>query len=418
MNIAIGKIGKSILFNESQWGVRGGDIEAPTFYENLFLKNPDINFYLIGASDFGRLDSKKRNRINKHNNIIDVYDGLKEFKEKEYKGPEEGLRVEYIEKWTNENISKIDAGLLFAGPTGTNNVFGRTRKITSPDDFASPLSMLCKFAGPVIHFLNITKIPYALIVNDPRYFPSTMRDLFHRPKILLSQYDEIIKHTSRKSYSDLTNEVVSIKSNYTRIETIFLVGKEKDKVEIPNESLFDSFLNPEPQKTERNINFMVVCNEGKPSRYPDLKKYILDHVKDIDIYGHWDNRVIGNDERFKGPKKFEELQKMLPHVKYTFCIPIKKGWVTSKFWEMAHYGIIPFLHPEYDTQNHLKCPPFLRISSPDDLFKKIKFLENNPKAYKELQNNISNMLKEEYYNGSFLNNLATTTIKELVNETV
>jgi len=158
---------------------------------------------------------------------------------------------------------------------------------------------------------------------------------------------------------------------------------------------------------------MIVCNEGRPSRYNDLKKYILDHVEEVDIYGKWDERTIGDDVRFKGPKKFNDLQEMLPRVKYTFCIPIKKGWVTAKFWEMAHYGIIPFLHPTYDEQDNLKCPEFLRVKDSADLFKKIQFLEDNPDAYETLKGNIESMLKDEYYDGSYLNDLAIKTLKEI-----
>jgi len=52
MKCAIGKVGKSILFNPQRWGATGGDNEAPIFYENLIHRNPNVTFYLIGASDF------------------------------------------------------------------------------------------------------------------------------------------------------------------------------------------------------------------------------------------------------------------------------------------------------------------------------------------------------------------------------
>ena len=52
MNVAIGKIGKSILFDTTKWGAHGGDIDAPVFYENLFHKNPDVNFYIVKSTTF------------------------------------------------------------------------------------------------------------------------------------------------------------------------------------------------------------------------------------------------------------------------------------------------------------------------------------------------------------------------------
>ena len=45
MNIVIGKLGKSILFNSKNWGAIGGDLDAPIFYENLITKQWFIDEY-------------------------------------------------------------------------------------------------------------------------------------------------------------------------------------------------------------------------------------------------------------------------------------------------------------------------------------------------------------------------------------
>lgn len=413
-SIAVGKIGKSVLFNSSQWGAIGGDNEAPIFYENLFHKNPDITFYIVGASDYSRIDKSERDRINQCGNVIDAWDTFTEWG-KSYRGESKSKRQDYLAEWMKTS-PKIDIGLLFIGPTGTSNVVGKSRLMTDPTTLASPIEMLSKYAGPVIDYLNMNKqMPWVGILNDPRFFPANMRDMFHRPSLVLSQYTESIKHTTVTAYDNPKPETVTVQSNYTAIETIFLIGKEKGKAitEAPAASL-DLFFEDtvELKEGEKDIKFMIVCNEGRPSRYSDLKKYILDHVEDVDIYGKWTDEILNNDKRFKGPKKFNDLQQMLPRVKYTFCIPIKKGWVTAKFWEMAHYGIIPFLHPTYDEQNNLKCPEFLRVTDSRDLYKKIEFLEKNPEAYDILRSNIESMLKNEYYDGTYLNNLTIQTLKE------
>lgn len=414
MKIAIGKVGKSILFDSNKWGAIGGDNEAPIFYENLFHNNPDVDFYLVGVSDFTRLDRKEQERINKHGNVHDVWEHFNEWR-KGYDNDERGERIFYMQDWMKNAAPKFDAGLFFMGPTATSNVWGKARKVTEPDKLASPLMMQCKYAGPVVDFINETGMPYAIILNDPRFFPAQMRDLFHRPKVILSQYNEVINHRAWKAYADMEMTHVKIPAEYKAMETIFLIGKERGKAIVDTPSTLDSFFTDavERKEGEKDINFMIVCNEGRPSRYNDLKKYILDHVEEVDIYGKWDERTIGDDVRFKGPKKFNDLQEMLPRVKYTFCIPIKKGWVTAKFWEMAHYGIIPFLHPTYDEQDNLKCPEFLRVKDSADLFKKIQFLEDNPDAYETLKGNIESMLKDEYYDGSYLNDLAIKTLKEI-----
>jgi hypothetical protein len=416
-NCAVGKVGKSILFDSKRWGATGGDNEAPIFYENLFHRNPDVNFYILGGSDFSRLDPKVRARINRHGNVYDAWDGITEFKNyfKQLDDvDQESINIKYLEHWRKNVDPGMDCGFFFMGPTATSNVRGKMYKMTDPTTLASPLFMQAKYAGPLIDYLNETRIPYGIIVNDPRYWPAQMRDLMHRPVKVLSQYDEVVNHRSIREYGSAEIEHVKVPCEYSRVETIFLIGKTRGEQIVETPSTLDAFFGEDTESThEKNIDFMVVCNEGLPSRYPQLKKYILDHVENVEIYGKWDERTIGDDPRFKGPKKFNDLQEMLPRVKYTFCIPIKKGWVTAKFWEMAHYGIIPFLHPDYDEQNHLKCPEFLRVTDSKDLFDKIEFLENNPDAYSELRRNIDGMLKDEYYDGSYLNELAMKTIKEL-----
>ena len=92
--------------------------------------------------------------------------------------------------------------------------------------------------------------------------------------------------------------------------------------------------------------------------------------------------------------------------KYTFCVPIKEGMVTSKYAEMLHYGIIPFLHPSYDTDfNVFPEGHFIRCKSPEDLKKKIEFLNANPEHYKKLFYNLQEKyLKDSYYTGEHVDN--------------
>ena len=136
-SVAIGKIGRSVLFDPSKWGAIGGDNEAPIFYENLFHKNPDVTFYLIGVSDYSRLDRKERERINKHGNVIDPWEGFNAWR-KGWSGDERAERIDYMTHWM-QTAPKIDAGIFFMGPTATSNVYGKSRKVTDPDNLATTL---------------------------------------------------------------------------------------------------------------------------------------------------------------------------------------------------------------------------------------------------------------------------------------
>ena len=158
---------------------------------------------------------------------------------------------------------------------------------------------------------------------------------------------------------------------------------------------------------------MVVLNEGNngvKSRYSELKKYVLDYMDDVEIYGKWDESTIGNDSRFKGSKKFIDLQTILPSVKYTFIIPIKPGWVTSKWIEMLCNGVIPFFHPDYDTQGHCNVPSALRVKTPEELHKKIELLEERPETYKKLLEKCMELLTEDDFSGRTISNTIMSNV--------
>jgi hypothetical protein len=417
MNIFVGKIGKSILFNPNSWGSIGGDNEAPKYYENLFSRNPEHTFYIIGANDYGRLPLADRTRINKHSNVVNVWDHFASWRKQHPEVPDIDTNAVFLSEWYKESGITFNTGVIFAGPTGTSNVNGKTTRMRDPSIIAKPLEMLSRYAGPMLAFLNETRVPYALIVNDPRYFPSNARDWFHRPSIVLSQYEELALTTSKKDYTSGETYIEKIPTTYAAMETIFLIGLERGGTasNVAPANTLDSFFDDAPEiiEGEKDINFMVVLNEGRPSRYKSLKSAILDHIEDVDVYGKWDPEVIGDDKRFKGSVGFHELQCMLPRVKYTYCIPIKKGWVTSKFWEMAHYGIIPFLHPTYDEQNHLKAPSILKVANSKELFGACTFLNTNENGYQMLRANIDSMLKDEFYSGKYLSDLTMSELEKI-----
>ena len=405
MKIGIGKLGKSVSFNSNNWGAVGGDNEAPILFENLIHQNKDHTFVFIGVTDVDRLSSSEQQRINKYNNVINPWSGFSDWKSKNYKSGDNKSddRQKYMEQVIIPNY-KVDKCLFMMGNASTLNVRGKVRKIKDPSELCNPLDMHAKYAGPVIHYLNETKSPWIMVLNDPRLFPGVAKDMFNPPVKVLSQYDETILHKIHTSYTDHTIIENKIPSEYASMETIFLIGKERGRITDDAPNSLDNFFDDAPaESTDKDIKFMIVCNEGRPSRYKDLKRYILDHVEDVDIYGKWNENIISKDSRFKGPKKFNELQSMLPRVKYTFCIPIKKGWCTAKYWEMSHYGIIPFLHPTYDEQHNIKCPDFLRIKDSKDLFDKITYLENDDVAYAKLRIELDSIILDGYYNGNYLN---------------
>ena len=389
-NVVIGKIGKSVKFDSSKFGAIGGDNEAPDLFMLLARKNPDINFYMVGKSDLRLLKPDVKEKLNIPNNIIDVWEGFSGKIHNETKYVYEQMTTKYKDV-------KIDCGLYYNGPASYTSIPNFLKK--QDGNFYSTLDVFKKYVGPITYYENMAKIPFFTLGPDPRYVPIGARDLIYRESFVLSQYNTTgsVKHMTSEIDQTLITEEIPVK--YSGIEKVFFLGKErKDITTIP-----------------KNKKIMIVLNEGGNGglkRGPLLKEYILDNFEDVEVYGQWSEEWL-SDSRFKGPKKFMELQSMLSDVKYTFIIPIQKGWVTAKFWEMINYGIIPFMHPFYDQQKHIPCPDFIRVNSPQELMEKIDYLENNPEEYKKLLVQLYNMLKVEYYDGTFINNVIMNGINKL-----
>lgn len=387
MNIVIGKIGKSTLFDFNKHGSIGGDNDAPNIYLNLAKYNPDINFYMIGKSDLSRY----KGYIPK--NIIDVW---KNFKQQlnEDGSINDDFTTEWVSNYFKKNNIKIDTGIMVSGPTGSFSMKNKIKSIRYYPEFAKPIEMLVNYVSPILHFFNESQIPWISILHDPRYY-RLGRDCFNRPKILLSQYNCEFKEKHIKNYEEQHPDsfmVDNMKCIYAEQEKTFLINKSKKTF------------------NDKNIKLLIVMNSGKNGgmdRYKELKKYILDDERSncCEIYGDWEEEILKSNSQFKGPLKFNLLQDKLKNTKYTFIVPIKEGWTTAKIWEMIQYNIIPFLHPTYDTQNNIQLDEWFRVKDVNDLYNKIDILENNEEKYKKVLHYIQSLVKDEDYSGLNLNNI-------------
>ena len=118
----------------------------------------------------------------------------------------------------------------------------------------------------------------------------------------------------------------------------------------------------------------------------------------MNVYGKW-SEPWGSDPRFKGPVPFRQLRPIIAKTRYTFIIPTDIGWVTSKYWEMIHLGVIPFLHHYYDQQRHLPVPNYLRVSNPKELDFRINELENDRNLRLVLYASLIKFVDNQDYSG-------------------
>ena len=405
MNIAIGKIGKSIKFGPEEKGkgkkaMTAGSIDARIIFQTLIKFNPQHKFYLIGRSNFSRLKPEIRNKIDPHKNVIDVWAGFHNWFESQDDKDEVTESWRFMEHVIKTN-DKFDIGLFIAGGVLDYAVQGKTLK---EGKHIKTLMAAAKYAGPIHHFINETKIPYMVLSLDPRCYPKPTKDILIPPKRILQLKNETMEVEHRVSYE--TDEMVidKVPAVYSGIETLYAVEEDEP-------AGLDAFFDEPEQK--RDINMVLWLNEGKPSRYNDLKNFILDSVDDVEVYGVWNEKAL-KDPRIQ-QVAMSELSWQFPRTKYTFCIPIAPGWATGKFWEMIKHGIIPFMPPEYDDQKNIGFPEELRVKDSNDLLEKINLYNSDEKLYNRLHKQLKDMITPEIKSGKYINDIIMKNVEEVIN---
>ena len=387
-NIGFAKIGKSIKFNQHTQSGVGGDNEASCTLRALANNNPDKTFYIIGRSDFSKISDVTKCNLFPYDNVIDIW-------QKNKLTQKDSTFYTYISDWLKLHNVHLDYTVMMVGQVGTVTIPDKIKKVSDMKDGitdgkgAAVIDMTRNYTSPIACWLNDEKPNYIEIVNDPRYVMNQSRDIFHLPSMSLGQYDYEYETNTIHSYENQERRIRKTKSVYAGMETVFCIDYE-----------YDQQIN-----TNRDVNFMIPLHEAKPSRYNLLKEWVLDEFPDVEIYGRWEHKDAIVDSRFNEPVKMPLLLKKLSNVKFTFIIPISKGWVTSKYIEMIHAGVIPFLHPSYDEQHHISIPDFLRPKTPREFKDRMQQLINNPEQYKSALVALRKaILKPSLYDGSFINN--------------
>ena len=357
---------------------------------------------LIQKSDWNNLTEEEKIEFDPRGVIYDVYS-------------ENNLRAPKFNKnLTREDISFIwkalkdkdlpDFGLgFYAQGLTTTNIPNFLYKYTNPNEFRQVLAANCNYAAPVLDYLNMSKINWYLILQDPRYLGkrAKLRDMYNVPKCILSQYNSESTITTIDKYEiGAPESEKNIKLYYTGIEKLNLINEK--------------IISPETKRTNKFAIVAMQSSHGKNNindyRYKILKKWFLDYKKyennDIKIYGRWSEIFTKGYPQFKGFKESYEIDKIFENTRYTFIIPIKANWVTSKYAEMIRVGVVPFLHPDYDTQfNVFPKNSFIRVQNPDELYKKMKYLEENPHKRIELVKKLQEKYIKDAYRGEFLINI-------------
>lgn len=411
LNIAIGKIGKSM--KSKAWTILGSESAPIIFYSSLSKLNPQINFYIIGTNDIHKLNKESYDKLFPNHNVISCYED-NDLNSKYNDDNKYQIPYDYLIK----NNIKLDAALIFSGMASENcNIPNFLPQKSHPELLSKPLQCFKNYAGNIIYVLNKTNVPLFTIAEDPRHIICRARDLYNRERLIFSQANIIdmpVEHIY--DLNDLTKLTTSkLNAEYYHTEKIFLMGESqnwKNDIDInKKDGGLIMLMNGHGTSKLNGANI-------PDGRLPFVKEWVFDlfensNFNDCIIYGKWSDELHKSDNRFIC-KPMTELKDELMHAKYTLIYSIQPGFVTVKPFEMIRWGIIPFLHPDYDPEHLLNFPDYLYIKDKHDLIVKIKYLEENQDEYKSLLNECLDLIKPSYIDGTFLNNIIVDRIyKEL-----
>ena len=387
-NIIIGKFGKSINFEPTQWGMVGGDSESAIFAQSIVHLYPNDTFYLVSRNNFSKLPIGTQLKINKNGNLIDCWkDYNKSINNQDW-------LINYFQD------IKIDFGLFYSGLSGSSTIENYMH--LSGGKYAKPLSSSKNYTGIITKFLNESQVPYMEMGEDSRFFPLAARDLYNRSKRILGEKDDV--RSCKHIISQTNQELITTDIEVSDVDhsCMFLMSEDKSK------------LLKETNSRKSLLNLFMHCTASHSKHYPEtfsiIEKYVLQQFPDTMIYGKWEKKLPNIKEI-----PMTDLLDVLYDTKYTLTIGGSNNYPTaSKFWKMLIFGIIPFSYKKLDIEK-FNIPEFLYVKNPEELKSKIDYLENNKSKYLEIWNTLQNLIsKEDLWNGNhFFNNIEKWVKKDL-----
>ena len=412
LKVAVLPIGSSMKFQKDKIKRSDGTSEYYKLIWGLCRNTSISEVWVMQRSDWKRLSADEKIEFDPRGVLRDIY---MEFTVELPPGRRQGAdgnliphtpeeQSKYLDLWNKlKDEEQPDFGIGFATQGLTMvNIPGIIPSIKDPSRMTGALDMTLLYSAPLIHYLNMSNIPWFMVMTDPRYVKQNQkwRDMVNGPREAIAQYNSDINFTHFDTYPNpIDGEEITekLQLTYSGIEKLNLIGEE--------------IVSPE---NERDIKFSIVAMQsayGKQEhdyRLEALKKWILNQPNsdNYHIYGKWDERFTQGYSQFQGYKTPGEIDDIFKRTRYTLIIPIRPHWVTSKYAEMLRVGVVPFFHPDYDTQYSLVPKDhFCRVSTPAEMFEKIERLENDPELRIKVVKSLQVQFLQGVRRGSFLANV-------------
>lgn len=257
-------------------------------------------------------------------------------------------------------------------------------------------------------------VPLYLMVDDPRQINHIPADITPPVKIF-AQCKGIDKTRYYVNKKDKVEHAVPME--YAEIEKFYLLKKDRIDFSNPDEirpSVFETY--------QKDLSFVMTLN-GNPDRLEFVRKWLFAFDNDIKIYGKWNEgslaekiEKLGLSDRFI-VRGMSEMEDVMWRSRYTFVAPPSAktaNFVTQKVYSMLYYGIMPFwAKGTYDIDNfYTDIPDFFKVETPEELWKKVHFLDRHPMMYRIMLKKIYDALKPEYFENEFVHRIFDCILKK------
>lgn len=389
IKIAVFPMGSIVRFRRDTIERSFGRLE---YYKMIWslVRNPSVSeVWVMQNTDWKHLTEEEKIEFDPRGVLRDI------FTEFNVQKPNSKYQKNYTDMWDKvKDLEQPDFAIVFSTQGLVQvSIPGIIPTVKDPNKMTKCLEMTIRYCSSQMHYLNESKIPYFLVVNDGRFIntgkPTKYRDMFNLPKEVMGFYqaDLEIEHYDKMPAEGGKLVKDTVPMTYSKM--IWL------------NNIAEPMVQPDAEKPNK---FSIVAMQAAygqsthDTRYQALKEWFLDIPgnEDLAIYGRWDERFTKGFPQFKGLKTHEEIDEIFKQTRYTLLIPTQKLWVTTKIVEMLTLGVIPFVHPNYD-EKYLSFPKdsFFRVKNPQELHEKIQYLEDNPTE----RIKIVRMAQEKYLKG-------------------
>lgn len=230
-----------------------------------------------------------------------------------------------------------------------------------------------------INIINNLSAKFMLLSDDPRCLDSVSEDerIRRKPDIVISQFDGEYNFKGTNYY--VRYEPIERASCYKFV----------------------------PSKKDKDIDVVIVSNtSGEKYNRVKIVSELINGMTGLSIYGRLsaEERESLGEGNCKGEVKYTEMQEILGRSYSTLVVPIKKGWVTSKYVESLMNGVLPIFYEDYNTAL-LEAEDLIVVRDNEDFAEAIENVRKDKERTRKLVDEWFKLMIEPYVSGKRLSNI-------------